>query len=185
MAAEWHLKAEELGAELEELNRAPRKKVPAMDWTKYGVDEELDGEDVDEQVRIQYLTVTSEQLRSHCQTLEVENASMKDLMAAFEFSLEQHAQIIGHVNHKQKIRYTLQLKETINRLLEELRRSRQRIFQLENITMDDDLFEVCPGKPWATASRSTTTTTTRTTLTMDAPAPARRRSTGERSSPRH
>merc|ERR1719263_2657013 len=118
-----------------------------MDWTTYGIDEELEGDHVDDQVRIEHLTVTSEQLRSHCQTLEVENASMKDLMAAFELGLEQHAQAIGHVNHKQKIRYTLQLKETINRLLDELRRSRSRIFMLEGAKMEcDELFE--EGRPW-------------------------------------
>jgi hypothetical protein len=108
----------------------PQSK-PTFDWTTYGIDEDLDGEHVEDHVRIHHLTLTAEQLRSHCQTLEVENASMKDLMAAFEMGLDAHAQAIGHVNHKQKIRYTLQLKETINRLLDELRRSRTRIFQLE------------------------------------------------------
>merc|ERR1712070_1062416 len=127
----------------------PRNK-PAIDWSNYGVDEDLEGEDVDERVLIRHLTLTTEQLRSHCQTLEVENASMKDLMEAFEIGLEQHAQSIGHINHKQKIRYTLQLKETINRLLDELRRARQRIFRLEEARVDveEDYLSSPVSKAW-------------------------------------
>jgi len=176
---QWQKKAEESAAELESCPTRRASKALAQqrgekpfDWTTYGIDEELEGEDVDEQVRIEYLTTTTEQLRSHCQTLEIENNSMKDLMAAFELSLEQHAQVIGHVNHKQKIRYTLQLKETINRLLEELRRSRSRIFQLEewgrNKTGEESPLETKQDWTRSLSSVHTTTTTTKTTMTTQA-----------------
>jgi len=161
----WQRKSAESAADHLEVNHpsgavAGSQKRGEVDWTTYGVHEELEGEDVDEQVRIQHLTVTTEQLRSHCQNLEVENASMKDLMTAFELGLENFAGAAGHVNHKQKIRYTLQLKDTINRLLEELRRSRSRILQIENGRIGCD-FEATTPKPWAERSVSTTTTTTR------------------------
>jgi myosin heavy subunit len=176
-------KAEEMAEKLEAVSKVaasqsatngqalqPQSK-PTIDWTTYGIDEDLDGEHVEDHVRIHHLTLTAEQLRSHCQTLEVENASMKDLMAAFEMGLDAHAQAIGHVNHKQKIRYTLQLKETINRLLDELRRSRTRIFQLEGakgVGIGESIFE--EGRPWMT---STTTTMTRQTVHVS----SRRKST--------
>jgi hypothetical protein len=176
-------RASQLENELEAIESRQAHPLPsgtehrrnAFDWTTYGIDEELDGEQLDEQVKIERLVNTTEQLRSHCQTLEVENASMRDLMAAFELSLEQHAQLIGHVNHKQKIRYTLQLKDTINRLLDELRRSRSRIFALENINEGEDAvggLGASPEKKWmvstGSVSRTTTTTLTRTTVAMAA-----------------
>jgi len=175
----WQRKAQEMEAELQASgNRsvvdwaAISQRRGEIDWTTYGINEELEGDHVDDQVRIDHLMLTSDQLRSHCQNLEVENASMKDLMQAFEIGLEQHASMIGHVNHKQKIRYTMQLKDTINRLLDELRRGRTRIFQLElGKNLIDDPLEA-GTKQWDRSTRSVqattcTTTTTRLTMRMD------------------
>merc|ERR1712070_1078973 len=143
---------------------AKPRKAP-IDWTTYNVDEHLEGEDADLHARIQHLTLTTGQLRSHCQTLEVENASLKDLMADFDFNLGLHAEMIGHINHKQKIRYTLQLKDTINRLLEELRRARQRIFRLEEARVDveEDYLSSPVSKAWKVSESSVTTMTTTVT----------------------
>mmetsp|Transcript_19263 Transcript_19263/g.44977 ORF Transcript_19263/g.44977 Transcript_19263/m.44977 type:complete len:980 (-) Transcript_19263:235-3174(-) len=116
---------------------------------------ELVGDETDPDVRIQQLTLSMEQLKADCELLEAENCSLKEVMAAFEGDLDQHAQSIGHINHKQKIRYTLQLKDEINRLLEELRKARQRIIQLEANQTNEHLLEALAslGMPFATSCR--------------------------------
>mmetsp|Transcript_22389 Transcript_22389/g.30746 ORF Transcript_22389/g.30746 Transcript_22389/m.30746 type:complete len:118 (-) Transcript_22389:101-454(-) len=43
----------------------------------------------------------------------------------------EHAKLCGHANPKQKIRYTMKLKEEINRLFTELKKARSRIVELE------------------------------------------------------
>lgn len=180
---DWQRKAQELAADLESRQSSPPARhrgelksaaPPTFDWTTYGTAEDL--EELDDQARIHVLTVTSEQLRSHCHMLEVENTSMKDVMASFEMGLDETARLAGHVNHKQKIRYTLQLKDCINRLLEELRRSRQRIIMMEEGKVGDDFCESSAGRPW-NGSVSTTTTTrheTRQIITVT-PAPSHER----------
>jgi len=116
----------------------------------------LSGNDwMDSDARTQELTLTMERLKADCELLEAENCSMKEVMVAFEGDLDQHAQSIGHVNHKQKIRYTLKLKDEINRLLEELRKARQRIIQLEANQTNEHLLEALAslGLPFASSCR--------------------------------
>jgi len=91
--------------------------------------------------RVQQLALTVRQLQADCELLEAENCSLKEVMSGFEEELDTHAQSIGHTNHKQKIRYTVQLKDEINRLLAELKRARQQIVQLEASKTNESLVE--------------------------------------------
>ncbi|CAK9107243.1 Uncharacterized protein SCF082_LOCUS49926 [Durusdinium trenchii] len=81
------------------------------------------------------LCLSLRQFKQDCELLESENLSLKEAVACMEEDLhrvsDQHARLVGHVNHRQKIRYTMKLKEEINRLCVELKRARQRIVQLE------------------------------------------------------
>jgi myosin heavy subunit len=53
----------------------------------------------------------------------------------------------GHMNHKQKIQYVLRLKESLNSLLDELKRSRQQNLQLQvQLENENRSAEYSPGK---------------------------------------
>jgi len=88
-------------------------------------------DDIDVRMQNRDLLLTARQLHQECEMLETENRSLKEANEYFIDELDQHANNIGHTNHKQKIRYTLKLKEELNRLFMELRKSRQRILHLE------------------------------------------------------
>ncbi|CAE7619894.1 Hmmr [Symbiodinium sp. CCMP2592] len=91
------------------------------------------------------LCLSLRQFKQDCESLEAENLSLKEALACMEDDLhrvsDQHAQLVGHVNHRQKIRYTMKLKEEINRLHGDLKKARQRIVQLEVNKESDSLFE--------------------------------------------
>lgn len=74
--------------------------------------------------------------KEDCELLELENCSLKESNAIFEASLErisgQHARLMGHNNHKQKIQYMLKLKDENGRLRRELKESRHRALQLDS-----------------------------------------------------
>ncbi|CAE8739564.1 unnamed protein product, partial [Polarella glacialis] len=53
---------------------------------------------------------------------------------------DRHAQLIGHVNKKQKIRYTVKLKEECAQLRLDLSKARHRLMQLEGVRRCDSLF---------------------------------------------
>merc|ERR1719356_124660 len=88
--------------------------------------EQLASEGLPEQNR--ELSLTLRQLKHDLEMAESENRSLREAVALFEEDLErvtgQGAQAAGHMNHKQKIRYTLKLKDEINRLFAELKRAR-------------------------------------------------------------
>jgi len=81
------------------------------------------------------LCLSLRQFKQDFEHLESENVSLKQDISAAEGDLDrisdQQAQLMGHVNHRQKIRYTMKLKEDMNRLSAELKKARQRILQLE------------------------------------------------------
>lgn len=83
----------------------------------------------DQSLQNRELLFTVQQFKQDCEMLEAENASLRDTVATFEESLErvtgQHAKLIGHVNHKQKIKYTIKLKEENAHLRDELKKSRK------------------------------------------------------------
>ncbi|CAJ1457310.1 unnamed protein product [Effrenium voratum] len=91
------------------------------------------------------LCLSLRQFKQDCELLESENLSLKEALGCMEDDLhrvsDQHAQLVGHVNHRQKIRYTMKLKEEINRLCGELKKARQRIVQLEVSKESDSLFD--------------------------------------------
>jgi len=81
------------------------------------------------------LSLTMHQFKDENEMLVGENSCLKQSAAMFEGDLErvtgENAKLIGHVNHKQKIHYTMRMKEEINQVRTELKRARQRIVQLE------------------------------------------------------
>eukprot|EP00930_Biecheleria_cincta_P029400 TRINITY_DN20467_c0_g1_i1.p1 TRINITY_DN20467_c0_g1~~TRINITY_DN20467_c0_g1_i1.p1 ORF type:complete len:853 (-),score=245.78 TRINITY_DN20467_c0_g1_i1:174-2732(-) len=91
------------------------------------------------------LCLSLRQFKQDCEHLEAENVSLKRAVSAAEGDLDrisdQHAQLMGHVNHRQKIRYTMKLKEEMNRLSAELKKARQKILQLEVSKECDGLFD--------------------------------------------
>jgi len=100
-----------------------------LDGNAYGLDfDEL-------RVQNRELNLTMQQFKQDCELLDVENCSLRNRLESFENDLErvtsQNATLIGHVNHKQKIRHTLQLKDEISRLRVALQKAHEQIVTLE------------------------------------------------------
>jgi len=93
----------------------------------------------------QELLLSLRQFKGENESLVLENRSLKDTVSLFEDDLERvsdrNAQLIGHVNQKQKIRYTLKLKDEKQQLRVELNRARARIAQLEGNKRCEGLFD--------------------------------------------
>jgi hypothetical protein len=85
--------------------------------------------------RNRQLLTTLEQFTHEHREVEAENKSLRESVKAFEESLEkmagQHAELMGHVNHKQKIKHTMQLKEENLKLKDEVRRLRKECYSLQ------------------------------------------------------
>eukprot|EP00927_Polykrikos_kofoidii_P064482 TRINITY_DN5973_c0_g1_i3.p1 TRINITY_DN5973_c0_g1~~TRINITY_DN5973_c0_g1_i3.p1 ORF type:complete len:631 (+),score=110.92 TRINITY_DN5973_c0_g1_i3:1555-3447(+) len=81
------------------------------------------------------LSLSMHLFKEDCELLEAENLSLKETVAIFECDLERvtghNANLVGHVNQKQKIRHTIKLKDENNQLRVELKNARQRVVQLE------------------------------------------------------
>lgn len=94
--------------------------------------------------RNQQLSATMQQFKQESEELLMDNRGLLESIALAEGDLEkvsdQHAQLIGHVNKKQKIRYTLNLKDERNLLRRELEKARQRLSHLEGSKRSDSLF---------------------------------------------
>lgn len=82
------------------------------------------------------LALTVEMLIQEKQQLEAENKHISNVAAIFEKKYEdiagQNARLMGHINHKQKIQHTLQLKEENSELRASLTLAQKRCFQLES-----------------------------------------------------
>jgi len=80
------------------------------------------------------LLTTFQQFKSDWEVTRAENQSLQETLAMSEMSLdrasEEKAQIMGHVNPKQKIRHMVNLKEENKELREQLKKAKQRIIQL-------------------------------------------------------
>jgi len=67
------------------------------------------------------------------ESLVLENRSLQESVAMFEDDLDKvtdrHAQLLGHANPKQKIRYTLKLKEERMQMRAELNKARSQLLQ--------------------------------------------------------
>lgn len=90
------------------------------------------------------LSLSLQQFKQENEQLQVDNRSLLESVALFEADLEKvsdrHAQLIGHVNKKQKIRYTVKLKDECSQLRLELNKARHRLNQLEGSRRSDNLF---------------------------------------------
>jgi len=90
------------------------------------------------------LSITMQQFKQENEQLVIDNRSLLESVALFEGDLEKvsdrHAQLIGHVNKKQKIRYTVKLKEECAQLRLDLSKARHRLMQLEGVRRCDSLF---------------------------------------------
>mmetsp|Transcript_50893 Transcript_50893/g.80728 ORF Transcript_50893/g.80728 Transcript_50893/m.80728 type:complete len:504 (-) Transcript_50893:151-1662(-) len=82
------------------------------------------------------LALTVQMLIQENQQLEAQNKHTSKIAAVFEKKYEdiagQNARQMGHINHKQKIQHTLQLKEEISELRTSLSLAQKRCFQLES-----------------------------------------------------
>jgi len=101
----------------------------------------IGGDEEDLRLQNRELSLTVLQFQQDCEGLEGENQSLKRALTVFEESLEQHAVNIGHTNHKQKIRYTVQLKDQINQLLSDLTRCRKQIVKLQANRNQENLLD--------------------------------------------
>merc|ERR1719482_282686 len=73
-----------------------------------------------QRAQIKELSVTMQNFKQENEALVVENCRLSESLAIFEEDLDKvshrNAQLIGHVNPKQKLRYTLKLKDEKNQL---------------------------------------------------------------------
>merc|ERR1719174_2777236 len=88
-----------------------------------------------QRAQIKELSVTMQNYKQENEALVVENCRLSESLAIFEEDLDKvshrNAQLIGHVNPKQKLRYTLKLKDEKNQLRVENDKLRSRLLQLE------------------------------------------------------
>eukprot|EP00928_Gymnodinium_smaydae_P019902 TRINITY_DN17669_c0_g1_i1.p1 TRINITY_DN17669_c0_g1~~TRINITY_DN17669_c0_g1_i1.p1 ORF type:complete len:617 (+),score=171.59 TRINITY_DN17669_c0_g1_i1:67-1917(+) len=91
------------------------------------------------------LVLTVQQLKQDSELLEAENRSLRELAAACEDVHSkvagQNAHIMGHVNHKQKIRYMVQLKEETAQLRAELKKTQKRLLQMQASKKSENLVD--------------------------------------------
>jgi len=91
-----------------------------------------------ERIRLQCseLTQTLHQLKHENERFVMENGNMKEQAATFEGDLlkisDANAQLAGHQNQNQKIRYMMSLKDEKNHLRQDLEKARSRIYHLES-----------------------------------------------------
>lgn len=89
----------------------------------------------DLRVRNRELLLTVEQFKQECEMLEVDNRSLQESVAAFEENMDKvagdNAKLSGHVNHKQKIKYTMKLKDEVTSLKESLKSQHKKFLTLE------------------------------------------------------
>jgi len=105
-------------------------------------------------VRNRELAMSMQHFKQENEQLHVHNKSLLESAALFEGDLERvsdrHAQLIGHVNKKQKIRYTVKLKEECAQLRLDLNRARHRLMQLEGSRRSDSLYGALASLGYAT-----------------------------------
>lgn len=148
--ATWRHRAEVARSKLEG-TPSPCKRSDSGNWSPTPSEawEDIMGTDnrMEAKLRVQNreLTLTLRQFRQDLEILEAENTSLREASAIMEDDLDRvtgcHAELLGHVNHRQKIRYTMKLKEEIGRLIAELKKARRRIVQLEVGRDSENLIE--------------------------------------------
>lgn len=105
----------------------------------------VDKENEELQRQNKELAMTMQQLQQENEQLIVQNRGLSENVSRFEGDLEKvtdrHANIIGHVNEKQKIKYTKKLAEECTQLRGELLKARSRVAVLEGNRRCLSLFE--------------------------------------------
>jgi len=167
----------------------------AWDWLLEQGDAVQELQDLPEgsELRLQNreLCLSLRQFKQDNELLEASNLSMKQALAIVEEDLDrvtgQHADLMGHNNHRQKIRYTMQLKAETNRLCAELKKARQRIVTLEMTKESESLFEalasclgtkIPPGPPMKRRPPASACNSIQGTPRPSRPAAAMRRTPG-------
>jgi len=96
-----------------------------------------------------HLMDTNSMLRQDCECLRAENQSLKATVDMFEERLEkascQNAQLAGHANHRQKIKYVEQLKEERDRFRTESQNLKLRLSRAEASTANRNLIAAMLG----------------------------------------
>ncbi|CAJ1440005.1 unnamed protein product [Effrenium voratum] len=104
------------------------------------------------------LALSMQHFKQENDQLQIGNRSLLESVALFEADLEKvadrHAQLIGHVNKKQKIRYTVKLKEECAQLRLDLNKARHRLMQLEGTRRSDSLFGALSSLGYAPSMES-------------------------------
>mmetsp|Transcript_117219 Transcript_117219/g.338897 ORF Transcript_117219/g.338897 Transcript_117219/m.338897 type:complete len:390 (+) Transcript_117219:319-1488(+) len=101
------------------------------------------------------LMLTIQMFKQECETLNAENKTLRESVSAFEENLDrvtsQNAKLLGHSNHRQKIHYTFKLKEENGKLRDELRKTQQKLLQMQGNRRGQDL--VAAFAPFSVESR--------------------------------
>jgi len=102
------------------------------------------------------LLMTVSALKRECETIQAENQCLQETVADLEQSLDavsgQHAELAGHINHRQKIRHTLQMKQERDKLRENNLKLQQRISVLEASQSSQALMSALGGPMPSTPS---------------------------------
>jgi len=139
-----------MSRQLEELHALQREveelKKAAKCSAQTAALQEVDAAECDQQrTQVRELMATMQTFKQENETLTVENRRLSESLAIFEVDLEKvsdrHAKLIGHVNPKQKLRYTIKLKDEKNQLRAENDKLRARLGQLEGSRRGENLFE--------------------------------------------
>mmetsp|Transcript_18101 Transcript_18101/g.32830 ORF Transcript_18101/g.32830 Transcript_18101/m.32830 type:complete len:484 (-) Transcript_18101:87-1538(-) len=107
--------------------------------------QELEGERKAEHHQNRELALEVQHLQQEVAAMESMNRDLKEKEEILEQELQSYtetaAECAGHTNHKQKIRYTIKLKDDNARLRDEVVRMRQQMVQLEASRRGESLFE--------------------------------------------
>lgn len=121
----WQQRVQDLEHQLEKFDRTNDRREDSVDLDKNNA--------ILAQNRQLLLTVSA--LKQECETIQAEKQCLQETVADLERSLDavsgQHAELAGHVNHRQKIRHTMQIKEERDKLREKHVKLQQRISVLE------------------------------------------------------
>jgi len=167
----WQQRVQDLEHQLEKLDKTSDRQEDKFDLDK--------NSEILAQNRQLLFTVSS--LKQECETIQAEKQCLQETVADLERSLDavsgQHAELAGHVNHKQKIRHTLQIKQERDKFREEHVKLQQRISVLEASQSSQALMSALGGHiPSTPSCRGAETPTLHASTPKNAKLPGSRRS---------
>eukprot|EP00930_Biecheleria_cincta_P019083 TRINITY_DN14676_c0_g1_i1.p1 TRINITY_DN14676_c0_g1~~TRINITY_DN14676_c0_g1_i1.p1 ORF type:complete len:530 (+),score=128.98 TRINITY_DN14676_c0_g1_i1:42-1631(+) len=150
----WQQHVQDLERQLEDLGKSDGRPEKGIDF-----DERSDGT----LAQNRQLLMTVSALKQECETIQAENKCLRETVADLEQSLDavsgQHAELAGHVNHRQKIRHTLQIKQERDKLRENNLKLQQRVSILEASQSSQALMSALggpmPGTPSCRGAEAT------------------------------